>query len=253
MEHEQQRRRERERGTSVRRTERLVAQMAPWHHRRPAPRPAASLGGARLASGMPALRAAFTDLLASLTASFSAANAANCLRGGFSLGFDPPPAAAASPGRAFVLDSGSLPPLLAVDASACSALMCACSRGAGSMLAQCGHGSSRSMMWLAVCGSDVDQRSDGDCLQELRFLAWRAMACVQAGWGGGVGRGGEATAARGRRYEGTTSRCKHKCKVTKWPRDTDAENSARGVRKSRDSPKLYVWSAQIDSNVIVNY
>ncbi len=96
-------------------------------HRRLPPRPAASLGGARLASGMPALRAAFTDLFASLTASFSAAKAASCLRGGFNLGFGFSPADDAASGRAFPRVAGSPPLLSAAGAPPCSALMCACS------------------------------------------------------------------------------------------------------------------------------
>ena len=115
-----------------------------------APRPAASLGGARLASGMPALRAAFTDLFASWTAAFNAAKAASCLRGGFRWAFGVSPSDAAARGRAYSLPAGSLPLLPPAAALACSALMCACSWGAGSMLAQCGHGSSRSIPWQCL-------------------------------------------------------------------------------------------------------
>lgn len=88
-------------------------------------------GGARLASGMLAFRAAITLLLASFTASFSAANAAICFRGGFSLGL---PSASVGggaflgPGRSLLLLSAA-----ALPASACSACMCCCSCGAGCM------------------------------------------------------------------------------------------------------------------------
>lgn len=115
----------------------------------PPPRPPPALGGARLASGMPALRAAITDLLASFTASLSAANAASCLRGGLSLGFSP-----SGRGGGFCLPgrgASTLPPLLlaAAAAAACCSRMCPCSWLAGTMLPQCGQGSSM-LQWLSA-------------------------------------------------------------------------------------------------------
>jgi len=121
---------------------------------------AACEGGSRDASGMLALRAAMTDLLASFTASFSAANAATCLRGGFTFGLPSGPSTGAGlggPGRTAA--AALSPPPLLLPASACSVLMCCCSCGAATMLPQCGQGSSKAI-WVGggcteSCGSSA--------------------------------------------------------------------------------------------------